>query len=372
VIIGVPKEIKPDENRVSLPPDKVEVLVSDGHKVIVESGAGQGSRFSDDTYLYGAGATIVSGPAEIYGTAELIVKVKEPQPNEFDLIQEGQTIFTYLHLAAELDLLDCMLKKNVTGIAYETVEDDKGRLSLLHPMSEIAGRLVSQVSARLLTNIESGVGKLLSGVPGSGNCSAFIIGGGTVGLNAATALMGAGADVTVADINLDRIREIDTLTNGHVKTIYPTPAALAEKVQRSEVVVGAVLVPGAKAPKIVSRDMVKDMMPGGVIIDVAIDQGGCVEGIRPTSHQNPTYIQDDVIHYAVTNMPGIVGHTASISLSNATLPYVRSIAKNGVHKAITLDSSLAKGVNTIGGQITYPALAESLSMTFSTLEEMLS
>jgi alanine dehydrogenase len=264
------------------------------------------------------------------------------------------------------------LKKNVTGIAYETVEDNKGRLGLLHPMSEIAGRLVSQVSARLLTNIESGVGKLLSGVPGSGNCSAFIIGGGTVGLNAAMALMGAGADVTVADINLDRIRDIDTLTKGQVKTIYPTPAALAEKISHSEVVVGAVLVPGAKAPKIVSRDMVKDMMPGGVIIDVAIDQGGCVEDIKPTSHQNPTYIQDDVIHYAVTNMPGIVGHTASISLSNATLPYVRSIASSGLQKAVTTDSSLAKGVNTLNGHITHPALAESLSMTFQDLEEMLS
>ena len=296
----------------------------------------------------------------------------EFNPSEFELIQDGQTVFTYLHLAAELDLLDCMLKKNVTGIAYETVEDNKGRLGLLHPMSEIAGRLVSQVSARLLTNIESGVGKLLSGVPGSGNCSAFIIGGGTVGLNAAMALMGAGADVTVADINLDRIRDIDTLTKGQVKTIYPTPAALAEKISHSEVVVGAVLVPGAKAPKIVSRDMVKDMMPGGVIIDVAIDQGGCVEDIKPTSHQNPTYIQDDVIHYAVTNMPGIVGHTASISLSNATLPYVRSIASRGLQKAVTTDSSLAKGVNTLNGHITHPALAESLSMTFQDLEEMLS
>ena len=296
----------------------------------------------------------------------------EFNPSEFELIQDGQTVFTYLHLAAELDLLDCMLKKNVTGIAYETVEDNKGRLGLLHPMSEIAGRLVSQVSARLLTNIESGVGKLLSGVPGSGNCSAFIIGGGTVGLNAAMALMGAGADVTVADINLDRIRDIDTLTKGQVKTIYPTPAALAEKISHSEVVVGAVLVPGAKAPKIVSRDMVKDMMPGGVIIDVAIDQGGCVEDIKPTSHQNPTYIQDDIIHYAVTNMPGIVGHTASISLSNATLPYVRSIASRGLQKAVTTDSSLAKGVNTLNGHITHPALAESLSMTFQDLEEMLS
>jgi alanine dehydrogenase len=271
VIIGVPKEIKSDENRVSLPPDKVEVLVSDGHKVLVESGAGQGSRFSDDSYLYGAGATLVSDPAEIYGTAELIVKVKEPQPNEFDLMQEGQTIFTYLHPAAELDLLDCILKKNVTGIAYETVEDDKGRLGLLHPMSEIAGRLVSQVSARLLTNIESGVGKLLSGVPGSGNCSAFIIGGGTVGFNAATALMGAGADVTVADINLDRIREIDTLTNGHIKTVYPTPAALAEKIQRSEVVVGAVLVPGAKAPKLVNRNIDNDPSRHHIFNHIATD-----------------------------------------------------------------------------------------------------
>ena len=372
MIIGVPREIKPDENRVSLPPDKVEVLVTDGHKVLVESGAGEGSRFSDDNYLYGAGATIVSSPAEIYGSAELIVKVKEPQPSEFELIQHGQTIFTYLHLAAEPDLLECMLEKNVTGIAYETVEDRQGRLCLLHPMSEIAGRLVSQVSARLLTNIEQGVGILLRGVPGSGNCSAFIIGGGTVGLNAAMALMGAGADVTVADINLDRIREIDTLTKGQVKTIYPTPAALAEKISHSEVVVGAVLVPGAKAPRIVNRDMVKEMMPGGVIIDVAIDQGGCVDDIKPTSHQNPTYIQDDVIHYAVTNMPGIVGHTASISLSNATLPYVRSIASIGVQKAVTSDPGLAKGVNTLNGHITHPALAESLSMTFQDLEEMLS
>ena len=372
MIIGVPKEIKPDENRVSLPPDKVEVLVSDGHKVLVESEAGQGSRFSNNNYLYGAGATIVSDSAEIYGAAEIIVKVKEPQPEEFNLIQPGQTIFTYLHLAAEPDLLNCMLEKNVTGVAYETVEDDKGRLALLHPMSEIAGRLVSQVSARLLTNIESGVGKLLSGVPGSGNCEAFIIGGGTVGLNAAIALMGAGADVTVADINLDRIREIDTLTGGQVKTIYPTPAALTEKISSSEVVVGAVLVPGAKAPRIVTRDMVKDMMPGGVIIDVAIDQGGCVDDIKPTTHQNPTYIQNDVIHYAVTNMPGIVGHTASISLSNATLPYIRSIASNGVAKTISADHNLAKGVNTLCGQITHPALAESLSMAYEDPKEMLS
>ncbi len=372
MIIGVPKEIKPDENRVSLPPDKVEVLVTDGHKVLVESGAGQGSRFSDDNYLYGAGATIVTDAAEIYDSAEIIVKVKEPQPSEFDLIQEGQTIFTYLHLAAEPELLNCLLEKKVTGIAYETVEDSKGRLGLLHPMSEIAGRLVSQVSARLLTNIENGVGKLLSGVPGSGSCSALIIGGGTVGLNAAMALMGAGANVTVADINLDRIREIDTLTGGQIKTVYPTPAVLAEKISHSEVVVGAVLVPGAKAPRIVTRDMIKDMMSGGVIIDVAIDQGGCVDDIKPTSHQNPTYVQDDVIHYAVTNMPGIVGHTASVSLSNATLPYVRSLALNGVQKALTADPSLARGVNTLSGHITHHALAESLSMAFEDLEEMLS
>ena len=369
--IGVPKEIKPQESRVGLTPSSVQVLTSNGHEVLVENNCGFEAGFDNEQYKK-AGAKILKNAADIFNDSEIIVKVKEPQPSEFELIQDGQTVFTYLHLAAELDLLDCMLKKNVTGIAYETVEDNKGRLGLLHPMSEIAGRLVSQVSARLLTNIESGVGKLLSGVPGSGNCSAFIIGGGTVGLNAAMALMGAGADVTVADINLDRIRDIDTLTKGQVKTIYPTPAALAEKISHSEVVVGAVLVPGAKAPKIVSRDMVKDMMPGGVIIDVAIDQGGCVEDIKPTSHQNPTYIQDDVIHYAVTNMPGIVGHTASISLSNATLPYVRSIASRGLQKAVTTDSSLAKGVNTLNGHITHPALAESLSMTFQDLEEMLS
>ena len=352
MLVGVPKEIKNHEYRVGLTPAAVKEFVSHGHSVLVETNAGDAIGFTNEMYVE-AGAAIASTAEQVFAEAEMIVKVKEPQPNECKMLRKGQTLYTYLHLAPDPTQTKLLVESGATCIAYETVTADRGGLPLLAPMSEVAGRLVSQVSARLLTNIESGVGKLLSGVPGSGNCSAFIIGGGTVGLNAAMALMGAGADVTVADINLDRIREIDTFTGGQVKTIYPTPAVLAEIISHSEVVVGAVLVPG-------------------VIIDVAIDQGGCVDDIKPTSHQNPTYIQNDVIHYAVTNMPGIVGHTASISLSNATLPYVRSIASNGVQKAVTEDPSLAKGVNTLNGHITHPALAESLSMTYEDLEKMLS
>lgn len=367
MIIGVPKEIKADENRVSLPPDKVEILVGEGHKVLVESAAGSGSGFSDETYLDRAGATIVDDPEEIYGESEIIVKVKEPQSSEFNRIQDGQTIFTYLHLAAEPSLADCLIEKGVTGIAYETVEDRDSKLCLLQPMSEIAGRLVPQIAARLLTNLEGGVGKLLGGIPGSGNCRAFILGGGSVGLNAAVTLAGAGADVTVADIDLNRLREIDILTRGTIKTIYPTPSAIYDQVAQSDVVVGAVLVAGAKAPKLITREMVNKMNPGTVLIDVAIDQGGCVEGIRPTSHDSPAYTENEVLHYAVTNMPGIVGNMASTSLSNATLPYVKILANEGVHQAIKHNSGLARGVNTFEGSITYKSLSESLEMNYSEL-----
>ena len=371
MIIGVPKEIKPDENRVSLPPDKVEILVGEGHKVMVESSAGSAAGFNDDTYLNSAGATIVNDPEEIYGESEIIVKVKEPQACEFNRIQNGQTIFTYLHLAAEPSLVDCLIEKGVTGIAYETVEDRDSKLCLLQPMSEIAGRLVPQIAARLLTNLEGGVGKLLGGLPGSGNCKAFILGGGSVGLNAAVTLSGAGADVTVADIDLNRLREIDILTRGTIKTIFPTPSAIYDQVAQSDVVVGAVLVAGAKAPKLISREMVNNMNPGAVLIDVAIDQGGCVEGIRPTSHDSPAYTENDVLHYAVTNMPGIVGNMASTSLSNATLPYVKILADEGVHQAIKQNSGLARGVNTFEGAITYKSLSESLELNYSELTGIL-
>ena len=370
MIIGIPRETKDDEYRVSLTPDKVDLLVRNDHRVLVETGAGVGADFADQDYN-SVGATIVSGPAEVFNQADMVVKVKEPQPQEYELFHEDQILFTYLHLAPEPELTAMLLAAKVTAVGYETVQEEDGRLPLLYPMSEIAGRLVPQVAARLLQNTSGGPGKLLGGIPGTGPAHVAVVGGGTVGFNTAMVARSLGAGVTLLDINLERLREISLVSQGRIDTLVATPQNVLETLAQADVVVGAVLVPGARAPKVVTTDMVQEMRPGSIIIDVAIDQGGSVEGIRPTSHSEPTYSNHGVTHYAVPNMPGIVGNTSSISLSNATYQYVLKLANSGLQEAVRGDSRVSKGVNTLGGHVTHKAVAEALDLEFVPVEEAL-
>lgn len=359
MLIGIPMEVKPQEFRVALTPAGTDALVRAGHQVVVQSSAGLGSGFTDEEYI-DAGARICDDPEEIFRIADMIVKVKEPQEEEYALLRPGQTLFTYLHLAPNRALTRAMLERRVTGIAYETVQLADGSLPLLAPMSEVAGRMSIQVGARLLEQTAGGRGVLLGGVPGVESAHVAVIGGGTVGTNAVKMAVGLGAQVTVVDVSIERLTYLDDLFQGRVITLASNPYNIARATQWADLVVGAVLIPGgAIAPRLITEEMVRQMRPGSVIIDVAVDQGGIVETIdHTTTHQDPTYIKHGVIHYAVSNMPGAVPRTSTFALTNATLPYIRAIADHGPEEAMRLDPALRKGLNTYMGKLTLPSVGE--------------
>lgn len=364
MIIGVPKEIKDYEYRVSLTPDGARVLLQAGHQVVVEPSAGQGSGFSDDAYRQ-AGAQVAGSKAEVFQQADLIVKVKEPQLSECALFRPGQVLFTYLHLASLPDLTKALVAADIMAIAYETVEARDHSLPMLRPMSEIAGRLAVQVGAHYLGTVQGGRGLLLAGVPGVPPAHVVVLGAGVVGTSAVRIAVGMGARVTVINLDLDRLRFLDDLYGGRIATCAATESAIERAVVDADLVIGAVLVPGARAPKVVSRALVKKMKPGSVIVDVAVDQGGCCETTRPTTHSDPVYVVDGVLHYCVTNMPGIVPHTSTLALTNTTLPYIVRLASEGVEKAIRADSGLAKGVNVMNGRITCQGVADAHGLRFT-------
>ncbi|MEM9406978.1 MAG: alanine dehydrogenase [Acidobacteriota bacterium] len=368
--VGVPTEIKDDENRVGLTPNGVHVLVQDGHEVAVQTGAGTGSGFLDEEYEE-VGARLAGSADEVYACSEMIIKVKEPLLPETKLMPEGQLLFTYLHLAPLPELTEALLERRITGIAYETVTDRRGGLPLLSPMSEVAGRMASLVGAYYLQKALGGRGTLLSDIPGVPPGDVVIIGGGIVGLNAAKVAIGLGARVTVLDTNVDRLRYIDDIYEGRITTLASNAGSLSRALQRADLLVGAVLLPGASAPKLVTREMLPTMKPGSVIVDVAVDQGGCVETTRPTTHSDPVFEVDGIVHYCVANMPGAVPRTSTFGLSNVTLPYARRLARDGVRKAIAADPGLGEGVNTFEGKITYAAVAESQGRPSVELSEVL-
>mgnify|MGYP005615142559 FL=1 len=364
MIIGVPKEIKDYEYRVSLTPDGARVLLQAGHRVVVEPSAGQGSGFSDDAYRQ-AGVQVAGSKAEVFQQADLIVKVKEPQLSECVLFRPGQVLFTYLHLASLPDLTKALVAADITAIAYETVEARDHSLPMLRPMSEIAGRLAVQIGAHYLGTVQGGRGLLLAGVPGVPPAHVAVLGAGVVGTSAVRIAVGMGARVTVINLDLDRLRFLDDLYGGRIATCAATESAIERAVVDADLVIGAVLVPGARAPKVVSRALVKKMKPGSVIVDVAVDQGGCCETTRPTTHSDPVYVVDGVLHYCVTNMPGIVPHTSTLALTNTTLPYIVRLASEGVEKAIRSDPGLAKGVNVMNGRITCQGVADAYGLRFT-------
>ncbi|HEV7374071.1 MAG TPA: alanine dehydrogenase [Pyrinomonadaceae bacterium] len=370
MIIGLPKEIKDNEYRVGLTPAGVRALTDAGHKVIVEKDAGAGSGFEDE--LYGrAGATMLDSPDDVWAQGEMIVKVKEPIAPEYPRMREGQLLFTYLHLAPDPKQTEALLKNKVTGIAYETITDRRGTLPLLTPMSEVAGRMAIQVGATYLEKMNGGRGILLGGVPGVPAARVVIIGGGVVGTNSAKIAVGMGAHVTIIDNNLDRLRELDDIFLSKISTLASSAYMIHDAVSQADLIVGAVLVPGAAAPKLVARSMLKDVPKGAVIVDVAVDQGGCIETTHPTTHSNPTYYVEDVLHYCVANMPGAVPRTSTFALTNATLPYALKLANKGFIDAIASDPGLKAGVNTYGGKLTYEAVATAQGLQYTSLDEML-
>jgi len=370
MIIGIPKEIKAQEERVAITPAGVESLKKAGHTVLIEKHAGLGSGFTNEDFVK-AGAEILETPQEVFEKADMILKVKEPLEQEYSLLREGQILFTYLHLAAEPKLAEALLERKITGIAYETVQLDDCSLPLLTPMSEVAGRMSVQIASRLLEKYYGGMGILMGGVPGTPPAKVVIIGGGIVGSNAAKMAMGLRANVTLIDVNLDRMRHLNDIYAESLTTLYSNSYTIREQVKKADVVIGAVLIPGAKAPKLVTEDMVKKMKPGSVIIDVAIDQGGSIETIdRVTTHENPTFVKYGVIHYSVANMPGAVPRTSTIALTNATLPYTIKLANKGMD-AVRENKALAKGVNTYKGYLTYEGVATSLDLVYKPLEELL-
>ena len=368
MIIGVPREIKRDEYRVAMLPVGVGELVQTGHTVLVEAGGGLGSGLPDHEYLR-EGAELVSGPEEIFEKADLVVKVKEPQASEFPLIRDGQTIFTYFHFAADHELTEAMLNSGATCVAYETLRDKHGRLPLLTPMSEVAGRMSIQEGAKYLEKPQMGRGILLGGVPGVEPAHITILGGGVVGANAAKIAAGFQADVAILDIDMDRLRYLDDIMPPNVNVLYSDRHTIREQMKRADLVVGSVLIPGGKTPQLIGREELKLMKPGSVIIDVAVDQGGCVETTRPTTHSDPTYIEEEVVHYCVTNMPGAVGRTSTFALCNVTLPWVSQIAKRGVDSAARELAPIAAAVNIHRGQIVNRAVAESFDMPYKPLFE---
>ena len=361
--VGVPKEIKIHEYRVGLTPSSVAELTAAGNRVTVETGAGGGIDFTDEDYT-AAGAQIAATAAEVFGTAELIVKVKEPQLHECAMLRAEQTLFTYLHLAADKPQAEALMHSHATCIAYETVTERAGGLPLLRPMSEVAGRMSVQVGAHYLEKEQGGRGILLGGVPGVAPARVAILGGGVSGINAAQMAVGLRADVTIYDISTSRLAEIDEMFEGRVKTVYSSKAAIMAMLGGAHVVIGAVLIPGAAAPKLITRDMLKLMKRGSVLVDIAIDQGGCFETSRPTTHQDPVYVVDGIIHYCVANMPGAVARTSAFALNNATLPFVLRLAKLGPQAAMAADPHLAAGLNVAAGKIRHAAVAEALGLEF--------
>lgn len=367
--IGVPKEIKNNENRVALTPAGAVHLINAGHQVYVETGAGLGSGFTDEEYK-AAGASLVS--AKEAWSSEMVMKVKEPLPEEYGYFYEGLILFTYLHLAPEPELTKALTEKKVVGIAYETVQNANGSLPLLTPMSEVAGRMAPQIGAQFLEKPNGGKGILLGGIPGVKRGKVTVIGGGIVGTNAAKIAVGLGADVTILDLNPDRLRQLDDIFGKQVNTLMSSPLNIAESVKESDLVIGAVLIPGAKAPRLVTEEMVKSMHDGSVIVDVAIDQGGIFETTdHITTHDDPTYVKHGVVHYAVANMPGAVPRTSTIGLTNVTVPYAVRIASLGYEKACLADPSLLKGINTLDGFVTYRAVAEAHGLEYRSADELL-
>jgi len=370
MIIGVPKEIKDNEARVGVTPAGVKALTEAGHTVLVETAAGAASGFEDAEYK-AAGAQLVATAAEAWNKAEMVVKVKEPVEKEYGFFREGLVLFTYLHLAPVPELTEKLLSSKVIGIAYETVRDKAGTLPLLTPMSEVAGRMSVQVGASYLEKERGGRGILLGGVPGVPPAHVTIVGGGIVGTNAARVALGFGAKVTLVDLNLNRLRELDDIFNGRLYTLASNSYNLAAATREADLVVGAVLIPGTTAPKLVTKEMVAQMKKGSVIVDVAIDQGGCVETAKPTSHSNPSYVVDGVVHYCVTNMPGAVPHTSTLALTNATFPYVQRLAKLGAREALKQDAGLAEGLNTWLGTLAYRGVAESQQKPWTPAAQLL-
>jgi alanine dehydrogenase len=364
MILGVPKEIKCDEFRVGLLPGGVEELVRAGSKVLVESGAGLGSGVSDQSYVTN-GAEIVASPAEIYARADMIVKVKEPQPCEYPLLRCGQVVFTYFHLAADRTLTEATLKSRMTAVAYETLSDSRGRLPLLTPMSEVAGRMSVQQGAKYLERPQMGRGILLGGVPGVEPAQVMILGGGVVGANAAKIAAGFKAHVTILDIDLDRLRYLDDVMPANVDVLFSDRHTIRRNLSEADLLIGAVLIPGALAPRLIERDDLKLMKPGSVIVDVAIDQGGCVETSRPTTHSDPVYVVDDVLHYCVANIPGAVGRTSTFALCNVTLPWVLRIANCGVLQAAKEWPPIARAINVHQGKLTNRMVAETFGMPYT-------
>jgi alanine dehydrogenase len=369
VRIGVAKEIKTDEYRVALTPAGALELIRRGHEVVIETGAGVGSAFADAAYER-VGAQIGS-PDDVWNDSELLLKVKEPVPSEYPRLREGLVLFTYLHIAADEPLTQALVDSGVTAVAYETVETDDRRLPLLAPMSEIAGRLAAQAGAYFLEKPLGGRGLLLGGVPGVAPGRVLVIGGGIVGYNAAVIAIGLGANVTILERSIDRMRQLDEILSGRVSLVMSSSLQIAESIKDSDVVIGAVLIPGARAPKLITREMLRDMKEGSVFCDVAIDQGGSAETSRPTTHSDPVYVVEGVTHYAVANMPGAVPITATKALTNATLPYVEAIADHGLREAVARDQALARGVNVVDGKITYEAVAEAHGLDFTPLEDVL-
>ena len=371
MIIGVPKEIKNNENRVGVTPAGVRELVAHGHKVYVQMTAGEGSGFSDADYM-AAGAELLPDIAAVYGAAEMIVKVKEPIAPEYPLCRKGQVIFTYFHFACDRALTDAMLRSGAVCIAYETVRLADGSLPLLVPMSEVAGRMSVQEGARFLEKPQGGRGVLLGGVPGVKPARVLILGAGVVGRNAALMAAGLGADVTICDISLPVLRHVAEVMPRNVKTLFSSRHNIEQELPHTDLVIGSVLIPGAKAPRLVTRDMLGLMRPGSLIVDVAIDQGGCFETSRPTTHSEPTYTLDGIVHYAVANIPGAVPFTSTLALTNATLPYALRLADKGWKEACRADKALAEGVNVVDGKTVYPAVAEAFGLELTPLAEVLS
>jgi alanine dehydrogenase len=370
VRVGVPTEIKPDEYRVAITPAGVRELTRNGHEVVIESGAGDGSLIDDDAYV-AQGARIVRDAESVYEQAELVLKVKEPQSAEAELLRDGQVLFTYLHLAPARELTATLAATGATCIAYETVEDERGRLPLLAPMSEVAGKIATQAGAFMLERPLGGRGVLLGGVPGVPGATVVIVGGGVVGMHAAFIAIGMEAEVYVLDRSIDRLRELDVAFNGQAHTVFSSTLAIEQLLPSADLVIGAVLVHGARAPQLVTREQLALMKRRAVLVDVSIDQGGCFETSRPTTHSDPTYEVDGVTHYCVTNMPGAVPITSTYALTNATLPYVLELADHGVREAISRDPGLRIGVNVAAGRVTHPAVAEGVGMDFIPVEDAL-
>jgi len=370
MIVGLPKEIKDNEYRVGLTPAGVRALTDAGHRVVVERSAGEGSGFEDSLYQR-AGATILGSADEIWAEGEMIVKVKEPIAPEYTRMREGQLLFTYLHLAPEPELTRQLLERKVTGVAYETITDRRGTLPLLTPMSEVAGRMAVQVGAHYLEKMSGGRGILLGGVPGVPAARVVILGGGVVGTNSAKIAVGMGAHVTIIDKNLDRLRELDDIFLSKISTLASSAYMIHDAISQADLIIGAVLVPGAAAPRLVTRSMLKDVPNGAVVVDVAVDQGGCFETTHATTHSNPTYYEEGVLHYGVANMPGAVPRTSTFALTNATLPYALKLAHLGFIDAIKSDTGLKEGVNTYAGHCTYEAVATAQGLEYTPVDKVI-